>query len=132
MVNPIYPTRSFVRFQAKRQLAADIIGQQVITVINRGAGSRLDMAQPDVGVPQHSTNDQVPPVAPTTIDEMLFQDICAIAFHPDRHPNLYQPCASPDEAAAIEQAIADEIVATYTQIKLNQSEPGIQQLNALL
>ena len=138
MVNPLYPTRSFIRFQSKSQLTADMSGQQVMTFVRReSVDSRMDLALPseshkDLNAAlNHGQESDIHP-ASVGLDESLLKDISSLAFHPDQHPEIYQPCASREQAAAIEQAIAAEIVATYKQIKANETNPNIQALNALL
>ena len=170
MVNPIYPTRSFIRFQAKRQLTADMSGQQVMTFVSRDSlDNRMDVTLPNPSshppasnpsgsnstadlypsfpqsVPEQFDNAQVnnddqvdhhDPVAKNPpsvqVDEVLFKDVVRLAFHPKQHPEIYRPCESPEQAAAIEQAIATEIVDSYKRIQSNRTKPSIQALNALL
>ncbi|MEM9216884.1 MAG: hypothetical protein AAGD25_21355 [Cyanobacteria bacterium P01_F01_bin.150] len=155
MANPIYPTRSFIRFQAKRQLTADMSGQQVMTFVSQdSSGSQMDVTLPNppeelqpleiqptlesyqdnpqkahyAAVNHQETKDSFP----NGLDESLFKEIADLTFHPDQHPEIYQPCQSIDAANAIEQAIAIEIVDTYKRIKVNATKPSIQSLNALL
>ena len=138
MVNPIYPTRSFIRFQAKSQLTADMSGQQVMTFVSReDVDSRMDLALPDASqkAPTNSElkcgqgNDSPAEIG---VDEVLLKEISSLAFHPDQHPEIYQPCTSREQAAAIEKSIVAEIVDTYKRIKSNEARPSIQALNALL
>ena len=138
MVNPIYPTRSFIRFQAKSQLTADISGQQVMTFVSRENvdSSRMDLTLPDEppkdtkAWTHHRKNSPTPPAI--GLDEVLLKEISSLAFHPDQHPEIYQPCTSREQATTIEAAIAAEIVDTYKHIKANEVRPSIQALNALL
>lgn len=139
MVNPIYPTRSFIRFQAKSQLTADMIGQQVMTFINREANEHhIDAAMPSQShgpsVPDADVHKQLNAanILDEGLDERLLKEIATLTFHPDQHPEIYQPCDSREHATAIEQAIAAEIVATYKRIKENESRANVKALNALL
>jgi len=66
------------------------------------------------------------------LDEALFKDIATNLFKSDRGTDLYQGCRSKREAGAIEDRVAAELAETYVQIKLNQDNPMVQQLNSLL
>lgn len=65
-------------------------------------------------------------------DEALFNSIAATLFQSDCSARLYQACRSKQEAAAIEDSIAIAVAETYAQIRLQQADPLVQQLNALL
>lgn len=141
MVNPIYPTRSFIRFQSKTQLTADIGGQQVMTFVCQDQGDNpMERARPNLVSPSeisspldvHNKTHSTDPAVSSQLDEILLKDITRLVFHPDQHPEIYRPCRSREQAVAIEQAIAVEIVEPYKQIKFNETKPSIKALNALL
>lgn len=158
MVDPIYPTRSFIRFQAKSQLTADLSGQQIMTFIRRNAvDTAMDVTRPnppqalapnasDISTTslepkqanyqethhQQANHQDTNVPSSVRLDETLLQEVASLAFHPDQHPEIYQPCKSHQQAIVIEQAIATEIIETYKHIKANATKPHIQALNASL
>lgn len=159
-MQPIYPTRSFIRFQSKSQLVADLTGQQVMTFVNRsGETSYPEMLRPSANSELESqplsrpaksnlnepesegaANESLmseplmsePLMGEPLIDEALLEEITATVFRPDQHPELYQPCNSRQEATQIEHEVAAEIIAIYKRILQNQRDAMIQRLNALL
>jgi hypothetical protein len=66
------------------------------------------------------------------LDETLLQEVAMTLFQSDRYRDRYHACRSQEEAAAIEDTLATELAATYKQIKLQQQNPMIRQLNGLL
>ncbi len=152
MENHIYPTRSFIKFSARSQLMSNLTGQVFKTYIQRhGQSVTTDLISPELPVSfselsddrtdsdlddiysgSHHGTDWEANQMDEELDEALFRDITSIVFHPDQHPELYQPCASVESAAEIETQIAAEIVETYQRIQLNQQQPIVQTLNALL
>ncbi|MBU6230101.1 MAG: hypothetical protein KGQ93_10455 [Cyanobacteria bacterium REEB459] len=74
---------------------------------------------------------QADPVAPA-IAEDLFTEVTQTLFQACRSPQLYQDCGSPEAAKAVEEEVAAEIIATYRQIKQNQTSPIVQRLNQQL
>lgn len=66
------------------------------------------------------------------LDEELFQELTKTLFQSKTNQELYQEYHSREQSAEIEHRIADELVCTYKQIKLRQSDPTVQRLNALL
>jgi len=152
--HPIYPARSFIRFQAKNQIIADLTGEEITSFVHRpGAvqeqgtttpnpdwrnSGRIDIwsenpADSSRAQDQRSQMDQGSTAAPSlSFDEALFGELTKTAFHPDRHPELYQPCDSQVEARAIESQVVAELVKTYEQIVRNQADEQVQRLNALL
>ncbi|HSM82619.1 MAG TPA: hypothetical protein VLS96_13085 [Nodosilinea sp.] len=131
MSSPVYPTRAFIRFTAKSQLTADLAGHAVPVYVDRGSGnddaSEFQPATDGVGAycdVFQATGD--------CLDEALFQRITADLFDPDQHPELYRPCTSATEAAAVETQVANAIVAAYKQASLGQRQALVEQFNALL
>jgi hypothetical protein len=66
------------------------------------------------------------------LDETLLEEIVKTIFNLNRYPELYQPCGTKRAAAEVENRVAEEIVATYKEIKLKQQCPLVQRLNTLL
>jgi hypothetical protein len=144
MENPshIYPTRSFIKFAARSQLIANLTGQVFTTFVQRyGHETSKDLISPEPPLADAELADAEPlsdePRESThpmeqALDNELFRDITNSVFHPEQHPELYEPCDSVEMAADIENEIAAEIVETYQTIKFNQKSPMVQSLNALL
>ncbi|MGF1496991.1 MAG: hypothetical protein ACFB8W_09240 [Elainellaceae cyanobacterium] len=132
MTTNIYPTRSFIRFKAKSQLIADLSGHSVVTFVDRADNTTsLSAAAPQDAPSKGEVTDPVC-VNFEALDEPLLRDIASTLFHPNRHPELYQPCQTRSLAMSIEAAIATEIVQTYKQIKRNEYNATVQGLNSLL
>ncbi len=144
-----YPTRSYIRFQAKNQLIEDLMEGHLSTAVNHVGQSGVTFTlnadvdiSSDISPDSAQLNDSPElqdmgnintwPTLKLPLDEGLFAEITSTTFHHDRHPELYQPNASMYDVAAIEQAIAIEIVSTYKQILKNRSDQHVQNLNALL
>ena len=139
-----YPTRSFIRFQAKSQLIAALMEGQISTVVNPIGPSSIastcdldgqanDGSSPNQGNSEHHDKKRVGSVSNKfLLDETLFAEIAATTFHQEQHPELYQPHPSRHDVTHIEQAIATEIVFTYKRIFNNRADQRIQNLNALL
>jgi hypothetical protein len=147
MENHIYPTRSFIKFSARSQLISNLTGQVFTTYIQRqGLSATTDLISPEspdswsetsdaeqTGAGNDASSDAMNPShIDEELDESLFRDITSTTFHPDQHPELYQPCESLERAAEIESQIAAEIVETYQRIRVQQNHPVVQTLNALL
>jgi len=66
------------------------------------------------------------------LDEELISDITATLFQSELYRSLYSQCRSKREAANITDRLIDELVSSYRQIKQQQQNPLIQQLNSLL
>ncbi|MGJ3244954.1 MAG: hypothetical protein ACFE0I_02635 [Elainellaceae cyanobacterium] len=144
MENPshIYPTRSFIKFAARSQLIANLTGQVFTTFVQRhGHETSKDLISPEAPLADAELADaellsdesrESTHAMEQALDNELFRDITNSAFHPEQHPELYEPCASVEMAADIENQIAAEIVETYQTIKCNQKRPMVQSLNALL
>lgn len=133
MTSDIYPMRSFIKFRAKSQLVADLTGQALISYVNRsGESGSQGLVSPDqhpeveFNAPQESAQPDEP------LDDGLLREIIKNVFHPDRHPELYQPCRSEVEASVVEEQITAEIISAYKQIKLSQQSEIVQHLNSLL
>ncbi|MBD2460690.1 hypothetical protein H6G89_06505 [Oscillatoria sp. FACHB-1407] len=105
-----YPMRVFVKHRAKEQIKA--------RAYDRSGDSS-----------QGGTASHRPLYSP--FDERLFEDIATTLLSPSR-PEFRHQCKSRQEAAEIEARIAAELVEIYAQIKLNQRDPLVQMLNALL
>ncbi|MEM7772114.1 MAG: hypothetical protein AAF327_16580 [Cyanobacteria bacterium P01_A01_bin.37] len=140
-----YPTRSFIRFQAKNQLIAELMKGQELTVVSRlrelGVAPILESKPDDEDGSAKSLNDSKPlatsglntsATTPFSVDEELFAEISSTAFHSEHHPELYQGTSSQQDVMAIERAIANEIVSAYQRILNNRTDKDIQNLNALL
>jgi hypothetical protein len=137
-----YPTRSLIRFQAKKYLIADLhSGGSFIVVAQVGESNRTTIidaqpTDPSDRIPNESQplsqQDSEPSKLVPSMDDELFAEISSTAFHPERHPELYQPHASEESATDVERAIATEIVDTYKRILKNRSDRFIQDLNSLL
>lgn len=69
---------------------------------------------------------------PECIDEELIKEISTTLFQSEMYRSLYSQCRSKQEAATITDQMVDELVRTYKQIKQQQQNPLIQQLNSLL
>ncbi|MGB3494279.1 MAG: hypothetical protein WBA57_16230 [Elainellaceae cyanobacterium] len=154
IVNPnshsIYPTRSFIRFQAKNQIIADLTGEKVTRFIERPGivqeqgtiepnldwiDSLIENPPPASGDAQECDPQAHPsgmPAAFFSFDEALFSELAKTTFHPDRHPELYQPCTSQQKASEIEQQVTTELVESYERITRNQTDARVKRLNALL
>lgn len=141
--HPIYPTRSFIRFQAKNQIIADLAGEEITSFVQRpGASQEEGTVTPNPDWLNHSSGDapDCPPQSSASntaamllpFDEALFSELAKTVFHPDRHPELYQPCDSQADAMAIENQVIAELVETYERIARNQTDERVQRLNALL
>lgn len=142
-----YPSRAFIRFTAQNQLLADLTGRPITTVIQRHVGESY--VQPVLPTNRADKTDQLASLGepasqniaegskntvsePETLDEALFEEIARTSFSPNRYPELYQSCGTRRAAAAIEIQVANEIVAIYQQIKKQQRNPMVQNLNGLL
>lgn len=66
------------------------------------------------------------------LDEALLRDLATTLFQSRQAQELYQQCSSRPEADEIENRFANELVATYQQIKQRQADPLIQRLQQLL
>lgn len=66
------------------------------------------------------------------LDEALIKEIAATLLQSEFYRSLYNQCRSRREATAITDRMVDELVNTYRQIKQQQENPLIQQLNSLL
>lgn len=66
------------------------------------------------------------------LDEALIKEISATLLQSELYRSLYSQCRSKREAANITDRMIDELVASYRQIKQQQQNPLIQQLNSLL
>lgn len=66
------------------------------------------------------------------LDEALIRDMAATLLESELYRSLYGQCRSKREAATITDRMIDELVRNYKQIKQQQQNPLIQQLNALL
>lgn len=66
------------------------------------------------------------------LDEALIKDVAATLFQSELYRSLYNQCRSQRDAAAITDRMIDDLVKTYRQIKEQQQNPIIQQLNSLL
>ncbi|MEO1521019.1 MAG: hypothetical protein AAFU78_09580 [Cyanobacteria bacterium J06633_2] len=141
-----YPTRSFIRFQAKNLLINALMAERNRTTVSQVQNlsiqslqdsEALDHSQSlhstDAPAPQQKANVIVTGKGKNTLalDEELFADITSTAFNADQHPELYRGSSSDQDAMQIEQAIAQEIVAAYQRILKNRTNETIQQLNAL-
>ncbi len=137
-----YPTRSFIRFQAKKHLIADLhsggsfsvvarVGKSNMTTIIDAQPTDPSDRMPDESQSLDQQDSELSQPAPSIEDE-LFAEITSTVFHPQRHPELYQPHASQASATQVERAIATEIVDTYKRIFTNRSNQFIQDLNSLL
>lgn len=132
-MTPIYPTRSLIKFIAKSQLAADLAGREVLTFIHRQGETQPSQAvQPQTRHDLHSTAYAETAQTSEQLDEELFQAIVTSRFHPSQNPDLYDPCASRNRAAAIEARVAAEIVQHYKQFKQRQRGALVDRLNRLL
>lgn len=141
-----YPTRSFIRFQAKSQLIAALMEGQISTVVNPiGPSSLVSTCDCDLGDQANGDSDSKhensehydenrvgSPSNKFLLDETLFAEIAATTFHQEQHPELYQSHSSRQDVTHIEEAIATEIVSTYKRILTNRADQRIQNLNALL
>lgn len=140
-----YPTRSFIRFQAKNQLIAELMKGQEFTVLSRlrdlGMAPILESKPDDEDDSAEALNDRnnlatgaldTSATAPFSVDEELFAEISSTAFHSEHHPELYQGTSSQQDVMTIERAIANEIVSAYQRILNNRTDQDIQNLNALL
>ncbi len=140
MVSPIYPIRSLIKFKAKSQLIANYIGQDVTIFVNRQGKDPISQpirpAEPSqpagAGEPTAPRRDPEGCLLNEAFDEALFREITATSFHPNQHPELYQPCLSAHDAAEIEDQIATEIIQTYGQIQQSKKSELVQRLNSLL
>lgn len=65
------------------------------------------------------------------VDEGLFADLALTVFQANR-PLLHQGYRTPEGAAEVEDRLAEQLAHSYQTIKLNQTNPVVQQLNALL
>lgn len=133
MDSNIYPTRSFIRFSAKSQLAADLSGRLMPVYIERNGIEQSDMVQPAAS----NGNDagaycEVFQAESESLDEALFRRIVQEAFAPDRHPELYRTYPSEAAAAAVEAQMANNIVQAYKQVCLQQRQAVVESFNALL
>lgn len=148
-----YPSRSFIRFQAKLQIIADSTGEHVVSFIQHPGVYidrpvfRYDEDQPDNG-PSPTDRDlntsypskpqpakfkaAVQSIDALDVNETLLNEIASTTFQPNRHPELYRGYSTPEEAAIIEQHVAAELIATYERIIINRADEQIQQLNSLL
>lgn len=131
MSNPVYPTRSFIRFTAKSQLTADLAGRAVPAFVNRnGAIDQAVEFQPaEDGVGAYC---DVFEASGDCLDEALLQRIAQNLFDPDRHPEVYRPYTTAAAAAAVEADLAQAIVDAYKQASLEQRQSVVAQFNALL
>jgi hypothetical protein len=71
-------------------------------------------------------------VVPDAWDEALLKEIATTWFRSEAYATMLQHCRSKREAAAIEDRVAAEIAAIYSQIVQQQENPLVQQLNDLL
>ncbi|MEM9944910.1 MAG: hypothetical protein AAF810_02475 [Cyanobacteria bacterium P01_D01_bin.36] len=125
-----YPVRSFIKFQVTAQLTADLTGQAMMTFVGRpGASPVNQMINPD---PDARYEPLVEDEAEAVIDESLLGEIIPTALMAERHPELYRAYPTQQQAQQVESRIIDEIVETYKSIKLNQQNPEVTALNALL
>lgn len=69
---------------------------------------------------------------PPTIDNGLLRELIQTALQVEHHPELYRAYATQAQARAVEEVVIVSIVSTYKDIKLNQQQPQVQTLNALL
>jgi hypothetical protein len=145
-----YPTRSFIRFQAKNLLIQELMNGQELTVVSRfpelGTQSLQEPEQPKISRTSDSEPSEISENdndlskstineedhTPFSIDEMLLSEITATALQADQHPELYQGSQSQQAILDIEQAIAQDIVTAYQRILKNRTDKTIQVLNALL
>lgn len=79
----------------------------------------------------HLLNDPQVGTAAMPLDETLVDEIAETVFQSDRYPSLHQ-VHRPGVKQAIESQVAAEVVIHYKRIKLQQFDPLVQQLNALL
>lgn len=137
-----YPTRAFIRFQAKKQLITELYSSNPSTSAFRFGESNMTAI---IDAQSDGSSDRIPaerqPHDPQVderfqpdsfIDDELLAEIASTAFHPEQHPELYQPHASKEMVTDMEGAIAAEIVDTYKHILKNRSDQFIQGLNSLL
>lgn len=66
------------------------------------------------------------------LDEVLFQEIATTWFKSKRYDVMYRNCLSAADSLQIEDRVASELAETYQQIKAQQRNTTVQQLNALL
>jgi len=135
-----YPSRAFIRFTAQNQLLADLTGKPITAMIQRQTGENYvqqvmptngdsldELCSEDADASSENTVSES-----ATLDEALFEEIAKTSFSPNRYPELYQSCGTRRAAAAIEIQVANEIVAIYKEIKKQQQNPIVQNLNSLL
>lgn len=79
----------------------------------------------------HLLNDPLVGAAAMPLDEALLDDVAETVFQSDRYPTLYQAHRR-GVKQAIESQVAAEVVIHYKRIKLQQADPLVQKLNALL
>lgn len=80
---------------------------------------------------KHLLNDPSVGEAIVAFDEDLLNEIAETVFQSDRYPTLYQ-AHQPGVKQAIESQVAAEVVIHYKRIKVQELDPIVQQLNALL
>lgn len=125
-----YPIRSFIKFNVTAQLTADLTGQEMMTFVGRtGASPTNQMLTPDQGEKYAALVDNE---AEVVIDQSLLEEIIRTTLMAERHPELYQAYPTQNEAHQVEHDVIAEIIETYKGIKLNQQNPEITALNALL
>ncbi|MGB3199997.1 MAG: hypothetical protein WBA99_03790 [Nodosilinea sp.] len=131
MSHQVYPTRSFIRFIAKSQLTADLAGQAVPAYVSRGGAvdQTLDFQPTEDGSGAYCNVFQA---SGDCLDEALLQHITAAMLAPEQSPELFCPYASEAEAAKVEAAAAEAIVAAYKQSCLKQRQRLVNQFNTLL
>ncbi|MEO1593441.1 MAG: hypothetical protein AAFU71_19425 [Cyanobacteria bacterium J06632_22] len=129
MAVPHYPIRAFIKFSVTAQLTADLTGHSLATFVDR-PGERPDRGQ--LAPAQEDRYSPLVAAASTSLDLELLRDLLQTALQSDHHPELYEAYPTQAEARAVEQAVIVAIVETYKTIKLNQLQPQVQNLNALL
>jgi hypothetical protein len=66
------------------------------------------------------------------IDEALLKELTMTVFQAERYTALYRECHTQARASEIEAEMAIAVAGAYKRIKLQQANPFVQQLNALL
>ena len=65
-------------------------------------------------------------------DEDLFTELISTFLQPDVQPLLASPYKSRDEAALVEEQLAQSLVNAYRRILRQRQDARVQRLNALL
>ncbi|MFP4007694.1 MAG: hypothetical protein ACLFV6_06755 [Spirulinaceae cyanobacterium] len=66
------------------------------------------------------------------VDADLLQELATTQMQADEGGLFNQACPSPQQAAQLEDRLAEELVASYQRIQQQQQDPLIQELNQTL